>query len=134
MLNSKLLLLFLCTNAFAGTISGESGPLVFDDTLSQKDFTHQNLSSRTDMNAKTIYQSTFFQERTSKDTGCGWVSVFPVSVSSITFVNCNLDNVQLPNNATLIESSHRRIKVINGCDWEVDSGCSPIQKLDPSCG
>lgn len=94
-----------------------------DDNFSAKDFTGRFLLDQ-DLNGKVIARSNFSHE--TPDT-----KVFPENMTGVTFINCNLDNVFIPEGNIVIECSQRRFKVQNDLnDWEVDNENKPTRPFN----
>lgn len=92
--------------------------------LSLKDFTGRRVVTSDVSSGDCIYGSCFSQE--TPDT-----NVFPIEVDGLTFIKCNLDNVEIPENSTLIDCVSRRFKCQNDLrDWEVDEYGDPVKLLD----
>lgn len=98
----------------------------YDDALSFKDFTHWEFHSRPEyvFDGKVIYASIFLHEVPDQH-------IFPEDMKNVTFVNCNLDNVFVPDGALVIGGSRRRFKVQNDKeDWIVDNLNNPIEPVN----
>lgn len=95
------------------------------NAYSNRDFTGQILSDRTDMDGLTIENSCFSNETPN-------THVFPDSMRGVTLVDCNLDNLFLPNDTQMVRCSHRFFQVQNdGEDWIVDPDTlEPIEPLN----
>lgn len=94
------------------------------NNYSNKNFTGQILSSKTDMNNIIIENSCFSQE--TPDT-----HVFPEDMTGTTFIDCNLDNVFIPQGNTVIRGSQKRFKVQNDLrDWIIDKNNNPIELVN----
>lgn len=86
-----------------------------------KDFTGQILSDKTDMSNQIITGSCFSQE--TPDT-----HVFPEDMTGTTFIDCNLDNVFIPQGNTVIRGTQKRFIVQNDLrDWIIDENNNPIK-------
>lgn len=91
---------------------------------SRKDFTGRTLIEATDLNDQTITGSCFSQETPDSE-------IFPVGMTGVTFINCNLDNVVIPDGNTLIDCSNRRFQVQNDLnDWEIDHNDEPVKLVN----
>ena len=90
-----------------------------------KDYTNKNLLSENSESLQniTIVGSCFYQVEGPKTV------IFPAGADNITFKNCNLDNVLLPSNSTLIDCTNKNIIEIDEEDWIVDDDLNPIYKL-----
>ncbi len=77
------------------------------------------------MNGLTIENSCFSNEAPH-------ALVFPDDLTGVTFVDCNLDNVFVPEGNTIVGGSHRYFQVKNdGEDWVVDPDTlEPIEPLN----
>lgn len=96
----------------------------YDEDLSFKDFTNREFISRPEykLDNKVIYASCFSQEIPDSD-------IFG-KIFGVVFINCNLDNVIIPEGNPMIDCSHRRFLVQNdGNDWEVDGENEPVTPL-----
>ena len=63
--------------------------------------------------------------------------IFPDGTDNVTFINCNLDNIILPKNSTLINCSNRRIRSFKDVAGEkseddrvLDEDNKPIRKVN----
>ena len=91
---------------------------------SNKDFTGQDLSNRTDMNGLVIENSCFSQETPDRE-------IFPKDLTGCTFIDCNLDNVFIPEGNKLENCSTRRFKAQDdGKDWIIDEDGKTIKTLN----
>lgn len=81
------------------------------DALSNKDMTGWNLSQRTDMDNKVIYNICLSNETPDAE-------VLPANLTGATFIASNLDNVLVPEGNTIIDCLTRRFQVQNDNeDW-----------------
>lgn len=84
------------------------------DALSNKDMTGWNLSGRTDLNGKIIYNSCLSNETPDAE-------VLPANLTGAKFIACNLDNVLIPAGNEVIDCTTRRFQVQNdGEDWWIE--------------
>lgn len=91
---------------------------------SRKDFTGRTLIEATDLNGQTITGSCFSQETPDSE-------IFPVGMTGVTFINCNLDNVIIPDGNTVQDCSTRRFQVQNDLnDWEIDENDDPVKLVN----
>ncbi len=90
------------------------------DEFSFKDFTgRSNLEV-----LGIIYGSCFSQEIPDS-------RIFPDTMTGVTFIKCNLDNVFIPNGNTVIDCSQRRFKVQNDLnDWITDDKGVPTEPIN----
>lgn len=96
--------------------------VIYDDELSLKDLTTRTFEND-DLSGKVIYGSTFYRETPNS-------IIFNNKMTGVTFINCNLDNIVIPEGNTLIDCTTRTIKVQNDCeDWFVDS--KTLQPKEP---
>lgn len=96
-----------------GQVNHKGVLYTYDDELSHKDMTGWDLSPRTNLNGKTIYNSCLSNETPD-------AAVLPPNLSGATFVACNLDNVLIPPGNTVIDCLTRRFQVqLDGEDWFV---------------
>jgi len=123
-----LLILFVAIAAHAITIVQNGVSYDCDERYSFKDFGGQNLTARDDMTNRTICRSSFSNETPDA------VDVFPPDMTGTTFLQCNLDNVLIPNieKNTVVDGSVRRFKTQNdGMPWIVDpQTLAPVEPLD----
>lgn len=94
-----------------------------DPKWSYKTFTNQNFFGKDadEFNGKEICASSFYNENPNSN-------IFPVGMKSVTFIRCNLDNLVISANNTLIDCSTRSFKVQNDLeDWIIDGGNNPIE-------
>jgi hypothetical protein len=87
--------------AFAVTIREGADTYVCDDVYSFKDMTGWNLSTKTDMDGRTICRSVLSNETPD-------AQVLPPTLTGVTFVGCNLDNVDIPPGNTVVSGSRWR--------------------------
>lgn len=88
-----------------------------NEKYSYKDFLNVDLSElpAEEFNNTTIIGSCFYQPGKKK------AKIFPGKMDGVTFINCNLDNVKLPNGNTVGKGcSNRNIECLDGEDWVVD--------------
>lgn len=106
---------------FYSTPEGEDQQVItYDDELSFRDFSGWNFDPREgfDFSGKTIYASSFSQE--SPET-----IVFSDETKNVTFVKCNLMNVVLPLNSTVIGSNQTTYAMQNDLrTWVVEKDCA----------
>lgn len=91
-----------------------------DNELSNKPFNNYNFKELThifSLSGKTICNSSFYNEKLDSD-------IFPSTMTGVTFIGCNLDNVKIPEGNNLIDCSTRRISEQN------DGGLWVLDKLD----
>jgi hypothetical protein len=95
---------------------GTTQVITYDDKYSFKNFGQRGLLDATDLEGKVIYASSFAQENPN-------TAVFPQSVKTMTFYNCNLDNVKtIKPGWTVVGGSERKYKVQNDKkDWVLDN-------------
>ena len=103
------------------TSSNEPVTVAYDMKYSFKDYTN---SPRVDIpNDVVVYATMFLQEMPDSH-------IFPENMKGVTFVNCNLDNVYIPEGNTVIGGSHKRFKVQNDLrDWLIDENNKPIELI-----
>ena len=91
---------------------------------SHKDFTGRNLTECDFSGVEIICGSCFSQE--NPDT-----VVFPDNMAGVTFRNCNLMNVFIPQGNTVINCQTDRFKVQNDLnDWLIDEKNVPLTVVD----
>ena len=94
------------------------------DSMSNKDFTGQDVSKGINLNNKVIHSSCFSQEKPDS-------TPFKNTLTGCTFIMCNLDNCFIPNGNTVIDCTQKRFKVQkDGEDWYVDALNNPISPVD----
>ncbi len=94
-----------------------------DITWRNKDFTGHDLTKKVIAPGTVIFGSCFSREKPDS-------KVFPDSMTGVTFLFCNLDNVVIPAGCTVIACSQRRFLVQNdGCDWIVDGTNKPVEPI-----
>lgn len=87
-----------------------------DDELSGRDFTGWDFNDRPeyDFSNKVIYASVFSNETPRS-------LIFPSKTSGVTFLHCNLDNVELPDASVAVNCSTKSFEVQNDLrDWEIE--------------
>lgn len=90
-------------------------------TYSRKDFTNAEFIPVIDN--INVYMTCFSCEK--PDT-----HLFRENLTGVTFYNCNLDNVFIPEGNTVIGGSQRRYEVQDdGKDWIVDEDNNPIHPI-----
>lgn len=88
-----------------------------------KDFTGQILKDKTDMSNQIITGSCFSQETPN-------THVFPDDMTGTTFIDCNLDNVYIPQGNTVQGGRRKRFSVQNDLrDWIIDENDNPIEPV-----
>ena len=101
---------------------------------SHKGFPYHGLSFKAepveDFNNSEIVGSCFYQEWTGGDT---MKDIFPLGMTGVTFIKCNLDNVFVPAGNIIDKTcTHKRIRVQNDMeDWEVGTDDKPTEPLHP---
>lgn len=93
---------------------------------SYKDFTYKDLT-KTDpatWNDTEVIGSNFYQKVPK-------TVVFPAGIKGVTFTNCNLDNVVVPNGCTVKGGCHRWIaRQKDGEDWILDESLVPVEPIN----
>lgn len=93
------------------------------DDYSFKDFT-STVYFRENLSNIVIYASCFICEKPDHP-------LFQGTLTNVTFIKCNLDNVLIPQGAILIDCTQRRFLVQNDLrDWEVDGDNVPIKVIN----
>ena len=96
-----------------------------------KDFTHQSFKDVTDLVPGTVIVGTCFYQENHPDS-----HIFPETMTGVTFLRCNLDNVFIPPGNIVgaiqgVESTQKRIKVQNdNDDWILDNKLSPVEPMN----
>lgn len=102
---------------------GNGYPQTADPKYSNKDFTGQDLTMRTDMSGIIIEGSCFSHETPNSDC-------FPPDMTGTTFVDSNLDNCIIPPGNVLVRGSNRRFEAQeDGKDYIVDQNNEPVIPL-----
>ncbi len=108
----------------------EGKPLIidYDEEFSFKFFSNYSFAlNEIDLSGKTIYSSVFSTEILDFEP-------FHKDMKDVTFVNCSLDNVVIPNGNTVIYNNgfyQKRFKVQNdGEDWVIDKDNKPIEPMN----
>jgi len=58
-------------------------------------------------------------------------NVFPPDINGVVFVDCNLDNVNIPAGATVVRGTNKHYKTMNDQEyWIVDKQGNPIEPRD----
>lgn len=103
------------------------------DELSFQDFTGDNFRNvdPTLLNGRTIKGTCFSQELPGNSRNK--VKIFPENMTGVTFVDCNLDNVEIPAGNTVIGGTNKTFKVqSDGHDWEIEEGTGrPLSPISP---
>jgi hypothetical protein len=96
--------------------------VTYDLKYSFRDFTN---NPKVDIPDGTIvYASVFYQETPNSH-------IFREKMKKVTFVLCNLDNVVIPPDNTVMGGSHKRFQVQNDLrDWLIDENNKPIEVMD----
>ncbi len=107
------------------TLTNAYKPSDFDynTDYSFKDFTGRTLKDK-NLNGMIIYGSSFSQETPDSH-------IFPDSMTGVTFIRSNLDNVYIPTGNTVIDSSQRIFKIQNdGEDWILNVDGTPKEPIN----
>ena len=113
---------------------------MINNKYSFKDFMNKkfiNVDS-SEFNNTEIKGTCFYQESKYSISGLSAkpidpiTDVFPLNMTGVTFIRCNLDNVKIPIGNTIGERcSNRKIRVQNDMsDWELDTNSKPTKPLD----
>lgn len=101
---------------------------MINEKYSNKDYTNylknNPLNDLTDANGTEIYNSCFYRE------GYPFSDMSKMGLSNITFRDCNLDNVIVSDDCTMINCSNRFIRANNGEDWLCNSEGVFVEKLN----
>ena len=77
-----------------------------------------------EFNHTDIVGSSFYQNEPYTD-------VFPSNITGVTFINCNLDNVEIPSGATVNNGTNKHIRTMNdGEYWIVGKDGKPVEPRD----
>lgn len=99
-----------------------------NEKYSYKDFLGQSFTAvdPAEFDGTEIVGSCFYQENKPRS------SIFPVGMTGVTFVRCNLDNVKVPAGNTIgPRCSNRQCQCQNdGHDWEINAANKPIRPLN----
>lgn len=119
-----LLLMFFCLPISAGTVLLEGVELIeYDDEYSFKDYSQGRISllDGVDLAGEVIYASNFYQD----DAG-----VDKLPHQNYTLVKCNVDNLIIPEEVTLIQTEPNYIEMQNDQNyWHVDNEGKPTVPL-----
>lgn len=95
-----------------------------DDKHSCKDYTGLDWANREKLDGLVIQGSCFSQEIPDR-------KIFPPQMAGVTFIECNLDNCQIPAGNIVLGGTKRKFKVQNdGEDWIVDDSHLPIEPVN----
>lgn len=103
-------------------------PYPFEETVpinnmySYGSFENKNFinSEPDEFNNSIIYGSNFSQKNHR-------TIVFPVNITGVYFLRCNMDNVYIPPGIEIFECSNKQIKLMNDLEyWEVDEYGNPL--------
>lgn len=102
-----------------------------NEKYSNKDFTNQDFTDvdPSEFNNTTIDSSCFYRE--CRESEAPPFDIFPAGMTGVNFVDCNLDNVNVPPGNTIEGGCNRKIKVQNDLDdWELDGQGNPTEPLN----
>ncbi len=100
---------------------------MLNEKYSYKDYMNKELSEEkaSDFNDTEIIGSCFYQE------GDPDQEIFPVGITGVNFIRCNLDNVKLPAGCTVFGGTNKKIKIQNDLsDWILDKDGNPTEPID----
>lgn len=124
-MKTLLILLLASVPAYAGQVEWNNQTLAYSD-----EFSFKNYADRMEVSfprGTTVYASVFYRE--SPDS-----NVFLSTMTGVTFVECNLDNVVLPVGNELknvYRPSKRRFFVQNDWrDWILNDSNEPVELID----
>lgn len=114
---------FLAFNvAYCGEVMVEGQLIKYNDEWSFKILMNQYALDIPD--GIVIYRSSFYWEQPDSKP-------FRDDMRGVTFVNCNLDNLIIPNGNTVIGGSQRKFKAqADGEDWIVNDQKQPLEPLN----
>lgn len=127
-----LILILVCSVALAQTIRYDNQDIEMNDKYSGKGYPYHDLSFKheTDMKNINIYGSCFYQEWVEDDTEVV-KDIFPDDMTGVTFYNCNLDNVYVSPENTVVGGSYRKIKIQNDWDdWILNENLTPKEPIN----
>lgn len=97
--------------------------------MKNEKYSHKSFTNKTFINENLedftgeIYGSCFYQENKPNSI------IFPEGINC-KFINCNLDNVLVPENCILENCTNKKIQVQeDGFDWILDENNNPIEKI-----
>ena len=125
-----LILILICSMASAQTIRYGNEDIKMSDKYSGKGYPYHRLSFKheTDMKDINIYGSVFYQECLEGEEVVK--DIFPDD-ATITFYNCNLDNILIPSGCQVIGGSNKKLKIQNDWeDWILDNDLKPIKPMN----
>lgn len=105
---------------------------MLNEKYSFKDFTKQTF---VDVPAEefngTIIKGSCFAQEIEYENPHAMQNVFPAGMRDVTFVRCNLDNVDVVgNNVVMQDCANRRIKIQNDAeDWVLDNAGNPVEPV-----
>ena len=99
-----------------------------DKKYSWRDFTDKKFLSEkpSEFTGKKIVGSCFYQQNKTKTR----IQVFPAGTESVTFIECNLDNVEIPPKSTVIGGCARIICDAVDGGYIIDQDQKIVDKLD----
>ena len=99
-----------------------------DKKYSWKDFTDKKFLSEkpSEFTGKKIVGSCFYQQNKTKKR----IKIFPTGTESVMFVECNLDNVEIPPNSTVIGGCARIICDAVDGGYIIDNKQNIVDKFD----
>jgi hypothetical protein len=119
-------LLFLALFSTSSLFGIEIDGVIYnhDTDYSYKDFSYRDFIDdiKVDLSGKVIAGSVFYREQPGS-------IIFPETMTGVTFVKCNLDNIVIPPGNVLIECENKTWSAQkDGEDWIVDKG-SPVEPV-----
>ena len=99
--------------------------MALNEKYSHKDFSHKTFvdTKPEEWNDTEVVNSCFYNETPN-------TKVFPDGIKDVQFIDCNLDNVVVPETCTIEGGCHRLIQVQNDLeDWILDKDLKPVEPL-----
>lgn len=121
----KLLILVLFSTSSLFGIEIDGVIYNHDTDYSYKDFSYRDFIDdiKVDLSGKVIAGSVFYREQPNS-------VIFPETMTGVTFVKCNLDNIVIPPGNVLIDCDNRTWEAQNDKEnWIIDKG-APVEPLN----
>lgn len=95
-----------------------------------QDFTNEKFFETDDLDGSVIIGSCFYQDVEGRE-GDPRTEIFPSNMVGVTFIECNLDNVYIPQGNTIDSTcSSRRVKrMYDGRLWILNAVLTPVEPL-----
>lgn len=120
-------LLLIPMVAWAGQVGWNNQQVTYEDKYSHKDFTNVKFVNINLESGTTIYASCFSKEVPDFE-------MFPATMTGITFLECNMDNVKVPP-GNLVNNFYKpapiKFKAQNDLrDWQLNQLNQPVKLID----